>query len=130
MEQLLRHHHDDAIICVDTRGTITFWNDGAERLIGFARAEALGASLDLIIPAQLRESHWAGFTKVIGSAISPSPAWVSTPVQRADGTIARMATTVVLLKEGSVSTGMMAILSPMQSATNRESAPAALHSRG
>lgn len=130
MERLLTHHRDDAIICVDTRGTITFWNDGAERLIGFARAEALGASLDLIIPAQLRERHWAGFNEVIGSAISSPPAWVSTPVQRADGTIARMAITVVLLKEGSVSAGMMAILSPLGDATNRESAPAALRSRG
>jgi PAS domain S-box-containing protein len=129
LELLLEEHCEDAVLCVDTHGTITFWNDGAERLIGFARAQALGASLDLIIPAQLRERHWAGFNAVIGSSMPPSPAWVSTPVQRADGTIVRMAITVMLLKRGGVSAGMMGILSPLHGATSLQSEPATLRSR-
>jgi PAS domain S-box-containing protein len=90
-----------------------FWNDGAERLLGYPRAEALGASLDLIIPAHLRQRHWAGFAGVINSGVSPSPASVKTPVLHADGTVARMAITVVLLKQGVSASGMMAILSPL-----------------
>jgi hypothetical protein len=86
---------------------------GAEAMLGFSRAQALGASLDLIIPAHLRERHWAGFAGVISSGVSPSPAWVKTPVLHADGTVARMAITVVLLKQGASACGVLAILSPL-----------------
>jgi PAS domain S-box-containing protein len=113
IERMLREHTGDIVLCVDAAGKITFWNDGAERLLGFPRSEALGASLDLIVPAHLRDRHWAGFNNVIGSGTSPSPAWVRTPVLHADGTTTRMAITVVLLKDAERSSGMMAILSPL-----------------
>ncbi|MBV9587728.1 MAG: PAS domain-containing protein, partial [Alphaproteobacteria bacterium] len=44
---------------------IRFWNKAAERVFGFAEAEALGASLDLIIPERLRGRHWEGFGRVM-----------------------------------------------------------------
>jgi PAS domain S-box-containing protein len=47
----------DAIIASDRDGRITFWNPGAERIFGFSRAEAIGQSLDLIIPERLRPRH-------------------------------------------------------------------------
>ena len=50
----------DAIVVADPDGVIRLWNHAAERLFGFAPAEALGNSLDLIIPERLRERHWAG----------------------------------------------------------------------
>ena len=40
----------DAVIYADAAGLIAFWNKGAERVFGFSEAEALGASLDIIIP--------------------------------------------------------------------------------
>jgi len=52
----------DAVIICDRDGVIRLWNAAAERLFGFTPAEALGSSLDLIIPERLRERHWAGFT--------------------------------------------------------------------
>ena len=52
----------DAIIFADAEGIIRFWNRGAERIFGFAEAEALGQSLDIIIPDNLRVRHWAGFS--------------------------------------------------------------------
>jgi PAS domain S-box-containing protein len=51
----------DAIVVCDPLGRVQLWNRGAERIFGFSRAEALDASLDLIIPERLRARHWAGW---------------------------------------------------------------------
>jgi PAS domain S-box-containing protein len=51
----------DAVIYADAAGIIRFWNNGATRIFGFAAAEAIGQSLDLIIPESLRQRHWDGF---------------------------------------------------------------------
>lgn len=55
----------DAIIFADRDGLIRIWNRGAERIFGYATAEALGASLDLIIPERFRRAHWEGFQRAI-----------------------------------------------------------------
>lgn len=57
----------DAIIVADRDGVIRFWNAAATATFGFAAAEALGASLDLIIPERLRARHWAGYDAVMAS---------------------------------------------------------------
>src|SRR6202162_5029757 len=57
----------DAIVVSDASGAITVWNPAAERLFGFTHAEALGNSLDLIIPERLRERHWAGYERTMTS---------------------------------------------------------------
>ena len=57
----------DAMIYADNEGVIRFWNAGAERIFGFTEAEAIGRSLDIIIPEDLRQRHWAGFRQTIGS---------------------------------------------------------------
>jgi PAS domain S-box-containing protein len=57
----------DAIVASDANGAINLWNPAAERLFGFTQAEALGNSLDLIIPGRLRERHWAGYRKTMAS---------------------------------------------------------------
>ena len=51
----------DAIIFADPQGLIRLWNAGAEAIFGFSSTEALNQSLDLIIPADLRRAHSAGF---------------------------------------------------------------------
>ena len=55
----------EAIIYADAEGRIRFWNAAASRIFGFAEEEALGASLDLIIPERLRGRHWQGFDEVM-----------------------------------------------------------------
>jgi len=57
----------DAIVVSDANGAINLWNPAAERLFGFTQAEALGNSLDLIVPKRLRERHWAGYRKTMAS---------------------------------------------------------------
>lgn len=53
----------DAIVVCDAAGLITFWNGGATRMFGFTAEEALGTSLDIIIPERLRKRHWDGYYK-------------------------------------------------------------------
>lgn len=57
----------DAVIFADLSGAIRFWNPAAERLFGFTEAEALGSSLDLIVPERFRERHWAGYNKTMAT---------------------------------------------------------------
>jgi PAS domain S-box-containing protein len=62
--------NSDAIIAADKEGTIFFWNPGAERIFGHKRADALGRSLDIIIPDRLRQRHWDGYRQVMKSGES------------------------------------------------------------
>ncbi|WP_348600497.1 PAS domain S-box protein [Cupriavidus sp. BIS7] len=57
----------DALIFADTDGRIGGWNQAAADLFGYRADEALGQSLDLIIPERLRPAHWRGFEAAIQS---------------------------------------------------------------
>src|SRR6516225_3601027 len=57
----------DAVIISDASGAITLWNPAAERMFGFTQSEALGQSLDLIIPERLRGRHWDGYHKTMAT---------------------------------------------------------------
>ena len=74
-------------IAADREGVITYWNAGAERIFGHPAAEALGRSLDLIIPERLRERHWRGWDDVIetGRSRYGDDDLLSVPGQRRDG---------------------------------------------
>ena len=51
----------DAVIYADRFGTIIRWNRASTALFGYSAEEAIGQSVDLIIPQHLRAAHWAGF---------------------------------------------------------------------
>lgn len=55
----------DALIYIDTKGVIRAWNAAAATLFGFSAEDALGQSVDLIIPEHLREAHWRGFNRAM-----------------------------------------------------------------
>jgi PAS domain S-box-containing protein len=57
----------DAILATDRQGVIRFWNRGAARIFGFTAEQAIGASLDLIIPERLRKRHWDGYERVMAT---------------------------------------------------------------
>lgn len=57
----------DAIIYADREGLIRVWNRGAEQVFGYAAAEVLGRSLDVIIPDRLRPAHWQGFDAALAT---------------------------------------------------------------
>ncbi len=55
----------EALILADAGGIIRTWNGGAEHVFGFSATEAVGQSLDLIIPEALRKAHWHGYEKAL-----------------------------------------------------------------
>lgn len=55
----------EAIVFADLKGLVRYWNRGAEEIFGFSAQEAMGQSLDLIIPERMRQSHWEGYYKAL-----------------------------------------------------------------
>jgi PAS domain S-box-containing protein len=91
----------DAIIAADTDGKIRLWNPAAERIFGFTAAEALGHSLDLIIPERLRTRHWEGYQRVMRTGQSRYGAEVlRVPALHKGGRALSIAFTVALLQAG------------------------------
>ena len=64
------HTNSDAIVASDKDGIIRFWNPGAERIFGYTSADAIGQSLDIIIPERLRARHWLGYRQVMATGES------------------------------------------------------------
>lgn len=103
----------DAIIATNRDGVITFWNPGATRIFGFTREEAMGRSLDIIIPENLRARHWDGYhrTMATGESRYGEADLLAVPGLRKDGSRISVEFTIVMLKdaEGNI-TGTAAIL--------------------
>lgn len=91
----------DAIVASDREGAIVFWNPGAERIFGFSTAEALGQSLDLIIPEPQRARHWEGYDRVIATGVSRYGAGelLAAPGIRKDGARISLEFSIVLVKD-------------------------------
>ena len=57
----------EAMIFADREGITRLWNARAEEMFGYAASEAVGRSLDLIIPQHLRAAHWQGYHRAIAA---------------------------------------------------------------
>ena len=55
----------DAVIASDPSGAINLWSPAATRMFGYTEAEALGKSLDIIIPQRQQQRHWDGYHKTM-----------------------------------------------------------------
>lgn len=93
-------HTQDAIIFADREGIIRLWNAGAETIFGYSEAEALGQSLDLIIPERLRGRHWEGYRRVMATGVtSYAQRLLAVPALRKDGTRISLEFTVVVINQ-------------------------------
>ena len=109
----LAHDAPDAIIYADADGIIRFWNDAATRVFGFAAAEAIGQTLDIIVPENLRQRHWDGYhaTMRTGQTRYGAGDLLSVPALRKDGTRISVEFTVLPFRdEGGRMLGIAAIL--------------------
>ena len=91
----------EAVVLADRDGVIRLWNRGAETVFGYAAHEALGQSLDLIIPERLRPRHWEGFRRVMATGESHygEGDLLSVPGLRKDGQRISLEFTIVQLKD-------------------------------
>ena len=88
----------DAIIAARADGAIVFWNPAAQRIFGFSAADALGQSLDLIIPERFRSRHWDGYRQVMATGKTKYGTDVlRVPAAHKDGRALSIAFTVSLL---------------------------------
>ena len=60
----------DGVMAADAQGLITLWNPACTRMFGFTEADALGKSLDLIIPQRQQKQHWDGYHKTMDTGIT------------------------------------------------------------
>ncbi|MDX6805745.1 PAS domain-containing protein [Terrihabitans sp. PJ23] len=103
----------DAVIVSDREGYITLWNPGAERIFGFTEADAMGQSLDIIIPEGLRARHWEGYRETAASGESRYGAGdlLSVPALCKDGRRISVEFTITMLRDAAgVVIGMIAVL--------------------
>jgi len=107
-----------AIICGDPEGVIRLWNQGAEEIFGWTANEALGQTMDLIIPEKHRAKHWAGYSAVMKTGETKYGHDVlAVPALTKSGRRISVEFTVVLLKDpdGEV----LAIAATLQDVTAR-----------
>ena len=91
----------DAIIFADTEGIIRLWNSGAEVIFGYSAEEAIGETLDLIVPEKLREKHWEGYRKVMATGVTKYGSDIlAVPALKKDDSRISVEFTIVLLKDG------------------------------
>lgn len=102
----------DAVIVCDPDGRIVFWNAAATRVFGWCADEALGASLDLIIPERLRDRHWHGYRSVMRTGrTSYADRLLEVPALHRDGHTISIAFTVSLMRNaGRTPTAIAAVI--------------------
>jgi nitric oxide dioxygenase len=93
-----------AIVRVDRSGIIHCWNCGAEQLFGFTRLEAIGSSLELIIPQPSHACHRQGFANYIKTGDKTLPDTVAAVGRHKNGQLVRfqISTKAIFDEEGAV----------------------------
>lgn len=101
LAEALLNSASDAIVATDRDGRITVWNPGAQRIFGFAPGDAVGQTLDLIIPENLRARHWEGFRHVMATGTSRygHGDLLSVPGLTRDGRRISVEFTIVILRD-------------------------------
>jgi len=118
----------EAVVVSDPHGIIALWNGGAERVFGYPAAEAVGQSLDLIIPEKQRPRHWAGYDKTMATgATKYGDTLLKVPAVHRDGRRLSIEFSVTLLREAD---GKIAgIAAVIRDATERWTAERELRAR-
>jgi PAS domain S-box-containing protein len=90
----------DAVLFTDREGKIRLWNTGAERMFGWTAAEAVGKSMDLIIPDRLRPRHWQNWDRVMETGVTRYATDVlAVPALRKDGAPLSIEFTIQLVRD-------------------------------
>jgi PAS domain S-box-containing protein len=119
----------DAIIYADRDGLIRLWNAGAEAMFGYEAGEAIGQSLDLIIPEKLRARHWDGYHRVMATGETRYGATdlLAVPGVRKDGSRMSLEFSIAILRDDS--NQIMGIAAILRDVTKRWEQDRALQQR-
>jgi PAS domain S-box-containing protein len=101
----------DAIIFADCAGVIRLWNRAAETMFGRGATDAIGQTLDLIVPEPYRVAHWAGFSHAVKQGrFAKDDALLTSRALRKDGRIIAVELSAAIVRgpSGQVQ-GIMAI---------------------
>ena len=90
----------EAVIFADRQGMVRLWNRAAETMFGYSADEALGQSLDLIVPERFRARHWEGYRHVMATGVtSYGQRLLAVPAMRKDGQRISIEFSIALLKD-------------------------------
>ena len=111
------------IVFADAEGAIRLWNRGAEQMFGYTAAEAVGQSLDMIIPERHRAKHWEGWNVVMRTGVTKYARNVlAVPALRKDGTRISIEFTVTLLRSADGVCGAAAMIQDVTARWERDKA--------
>ncbi len=122
LNRLILEQMADAMVFADPAGVMRQWNAGAEALFGFSREEAIGQSLDLIIPEHLREAHWTAYYRALEEGETKygrQPLFTRTAHKDGTTFYVDMGLAVVIGDDGTVQ-GAVALLRDATERRNRE----------
>ncbi|HJV35258.1 PAS domain S-box protein [Geomonas sp.] len=122
--QQLVQNSNDAIVYSDREGKIRLWNAGAEEMFGFTAEEALGQSLDIFIPENLRARHWDGYYKVMERGTTRyAKEMLNAPALRKDGDRISTEFSMIIIRDadGEIA-GTAAIIRDVTARWNKEKA--------
>lgn len=102
----------DAIIVADAHEKIVLWNPAATRIFGYLEEEALGNSLDLIVPERQRQKHNEGYSHSMKTGTTRyGTSLLKVPAKHKDGSMLSIAFTVGMLFDASgKANGVVAII--------------------
>ena len=90
----------EGVIFADRQGMVRLWNRAAETMFGYSADEALGQSLDLIVPERFRARHWEGYRHVMATGVtSYGQRLLAVPAMRKDGQRISIEFSIALLKD-------------------------------
>jgi PAS domain S-box-containing protein len=58
-----------AVVSADREGIIRDWNETAEHIFGHSAGQAIGKTLDLVVPEEERANHWRNFRRVMANGL-------------------------------------------------------------
>ena len=102
----------DAVIVADAREKIVLWNAAATRIFGYSEEEALGKTLDLIVPERQRQKHNEGYSKSMETGTTRyGTSLLKVPAKHKDGSTLSIAFTVgMLFDEKHQANGVAAVI--------------------
>jgi len=102
----------DAVVVADAHEKIILWNPAATRIFGYSEQEALGQTLDLIVPERQRQKHNEGYSHSMETGTTRyGTSLLKVPAKHKNGGMLSIAFTVGMLFDASgKANGVVAII--------------------